>query len=288
MNTSAPRLAWCGLILTAAASSAAAFVVTPTNDAFDLAAALAPAPTGLASVTGQSVDFGGPVAAAQFGTFTDGQDLLGISSGIILSTGNANGLGFGATEQNTSFGRVASTDFTNFAAGTFTPGVSLNDAGRFTVTIDPGLESNFVNFRLGFGTNEVGAQGDYVGLFVNGAYRGFISGSSLDQHHPWGDIPSTAFGLNRVVFPNGLATALPSFLVSIEVPSPGTEFMIDFLIADSGDDTIDSALFLGELTGSVTPLGTVASAIPEPSTFAMLAGLAGLVVAAGRRTRRQV
>lgn len=284
MSSSASRLAWCGVILAAAASPAAAFVVTATNDAFDLGAALAPSPTGLVSVTGQSVDFGGPASPGQFGTFTDGNDLLGFANGIVLSTGNAASLGFGAGTQSTDFGRAAATDFTDFVAGAFASGVALNDVGRFTVSIDPGLAANYVNFRLGFGTNENGLIPDFAGVFVNGTYLGQIGAGALDRNHPWAGTPSTGFGFATVVFPDGTPTAFPSFVVSMEVPEPGQGFTLDFVVADATDGILDTALFLGEMNGSLAPLGTVA-AVPEPSAAAALAGLVGLLAATGRRRR---
>lgn len=265
----APPALLAGL-LTVAAPPAAAFIIDLNADAFDLALALAPTPGVGVTVTGTFVEIG-PSApdTGAIGRFSDGTATLGIDSGIALGTGNLNDLFTGAPPTpGTDFGWSPAADTAALLAQIPGQGAGFTDTARLSLTIDPGLDAVFVNLDLAFGTNEVGLWTDRVGVFVNGGFQGLLLGAPLDQNHPWMGPAGSGYGMNSVLYPDGNPTAAPFVTVAVPVPGAGVAFALDFLIADVGDGDIDSALFLGNLRGSETPLGPVL--VPTPAPLGLL------------------
>jgi len=272
------QAAWCiGAIIAAAAPKATAVTTIATNDAFDLAAAFAPVP-GDATVTGNFVEVSG---ASQTGSFTDGDGSIGFSSGIILSTGDVSGIGIGAGPSlSTGFGGTPSVSTSSLLNQIPGLGSFYSDAARISLTINPGLVSGFVNFSFAYLTSEI-SPADKFGIFMNGAYAGNINGITIDQEHPWISTSVPDLGFTQALYLNGNPLNPLFFILSLEVPSPGVNFDVDFVIADVFGDGVDTAVFLGGFSATETALGVV---IPEPSTSALvaLAGLAWL-----RRRNRQ-
>lgn len=269
---------WCiGAIIAAAAPKAAAVTTVVTNDAFDLAAAFAPIPDD-ATITGNFVEFSN---SSQSGTFTDGDGSIGITSGIILSTGDVTGIGIGAASPlSSAFGGTPSLSTTalldqipNFTS-------TYSDAARLSLTINPGLVSAFVNFSFAYLTSEI-SPSDQFGIFVDGIYMGDLAGSAIDQGHPWLNASVPNLGFDQALYENGNPLSSLFFTISLQVPSPGSTFEVDFVLADGFNDQIDTAIFLGNFSSSTTALGTVA--VPEVST-SLLISLAGFAWI-GRRRR---
>lgn len=279
---------WCGALLACFGTPAAAqLTTTATNNAYDLGAALAPLATGLTSVTGVSVDLGDVSApAGQIGTFTGGFESLGFATGIVLSTGSVAEIFTGALDTSgVDHGRTPTGDTPALLAQVPGGGSGFFDPVRFTVAIDPGFDANFINFDLAFGTNEVGATTDRIGIFVNGLYYGLLAGSPIDQFHPWIEPAGSQFGFGANLYPDGSTVAYPSVKVSLPVLTPAQVVTLDILLADVTDGTVDSALFLGNLTGSEVAKGVVLAPVPIPAALPLLIGALAVTTAFVRRSR---
>lgn len=264
------QAAWCiGAILTAAAPKADAVTTIVTNDASDLAAAFAPVP-GDATVTGNFVEVS--TGADQIGSFTNGGGSIGFGSGIILSTGNVADISVGAGPAlSTGYGGTTSVSTSSLLSQIPSLGANFSDAARISLTINPGLVSSFVNFSFAYLTSEI-SPSDMFGIFVNGVYAGNINGNTIDQGNPWINASSPDLGFTQALYLDGNPVNPLFFTMSIEVPSPGADFDLDFVIADVFGDEVDTAVLLGEFSATTSAAGVV---IPEPSTTALVA-LAGL------------
>lgn len=270
--------AWCiGAIFAAAAPRAAAVTTVVTQDAFDLAAAFAPAP-GDATVVGNFTEFS---STNQMGTFTDGGGSIGFSSGIILSTGNVSQIGIGASGLSTGYSGIPSSSTIALMSQVPGPGSPVSDSARLSITINPGLVSGFINFSFAYMSGEI-APADKFGIFLDGVYTGLIGGDAVDQGNPWIKASAPSLGFDQTLYQDGNPLNPQFFTLSLAVPTSGSAFELDFVIADGFDDGVDTAIFLGDFSATPTALGTVA--IPEMSTSALLA-LAGLAWVR-RRNRR--
>lgn len=244
-------------------SSAWGATAVSTTDAFDLAAALAPSP-GAAVVSGTFVEVSN---ANQIGTFSDGLSTVGFESGVVLSTGDVTAMGFGTAPLSFNYAGTPSSAAVVLLDQVPSMGGTLGDTAWFSLQVTPGIADDYVNFSLGYFTSEI-SPSDRFGMFINGEYYGIVGGAPLDQAHPWLNVAAPEFGYTQALFANGLALN-PQFLtISLAVPSPGTEFTLDFVLADGFDNDTDTAVFIGEFTGSAAPLGFVA--VPEPGSFLLL------------------
>ncbi len=270
------------VILSAAASTAAAVTVTPGGDAFDLASSFAP---GNAAVAGNFTEVSN---VNQVGTFTDGDLTIGIVSGIVLSTGNVSGispLGAFPPYLSTDYGGTPGTTTADLIDRIAAFGTSFADFDtvRFSLTVTPALSDDYVNFRLGYLTSEI-SPADVFGIFVDNVFTGYVAGAAIDQAHPWMQAASSGIGFSQALFWNGLATNPESVLLSLAVPNPGSSFQVDFVLVDAFDGYTDSSVFLGDFSLSSTALGTVA--IPEPGTVGLLTAVSLFLVLFRRRFRR--
>ena len=261
--------------------------VTPTTDAFGLAAALAPSPGSALTVTGRYVEAGVATSGGAIGTFEHGRDTVGFESGIVLSTGDVTQIGLGGPPAGRDFGWRPSTELESLLSQVPGFGGGFGDAVAFGVDVTPGFDVDFLNFDLAFGTNEIGEQTDRVGLFLNGTYYGLLGGAPLDQFHPWMRGAGTNFGFGSLLYPDGDPLAASFLRVSLPILEPASKLLLEFVLADvfglDGSADVDSALFVGNLTASRLPEGVLASPVPAPATGAlMLAGI-GLLAAARRR-----
>lgn len=233
----------------------------------------------------------------QQGFFTGGAASgIGIDSGIILTSGNAN-LAPGPNINDASTG-VTGTGSDADLAGLI-PGFSTND--RNVLEFDFTTTTGNLFFSYVFGSEEynefVNSQfNDVFGFFVDGVNIALIPGTSTPvaiNNVNCGN-PFTGVGPNCALFnnndpTNGIPTAFDVeydgftdvFVASIIGLSAGTH-RLKLAIADAGDAALDSAVFLQAGSFSST------NPVPEPGSVALFGAALAFVAAAVRRRRKMI
>ncbi|TYK64640.1 choice-of-anchor L domain-containing protein [Colwellia echini] len=210
-----------------------------------------------------------------FGTFTGGASAgIGIESGIMLSSGlvtSAVGPN-SSTGTSTSFGTPGDAQLSSFAGNTF-------DAA--TLTFDFVSDGGNIFFNYVFASEEYN---EYVNSNFNDAFAFFLDGSNIAL------IPgtNTPVSINNVNGGNPVGTNASNaqyfnnnnnnlfdieydgftdvFTASFSGLSAGTH-SISLKIADTGDNSLDSTVFIQSNSFSDTQLNP----IPEPATLAVFA-----------------
>ena len=114
---------------------------------------------------------------------------------------------------------------------------------------------------------------DAFGLYVNGFNIASVDGKPVNIDHPdMAPIPGTE--LNAVLAPGDDPLNLFSYVVG----DGAEDNTLIFIIADTGDEILDSTVYLSQLGGTEPPNG-----VPEPS-FILLLG-SGLIGMAGFRRK---
>lgn len=244
------------LVLSLAAGSASALVVTASNDANALANALAGTGVTISNATLSAASNTGA------GTFTGGAGAVGFDKGVLLTTGDVN-CAPGPNNQSACSGSGTTTSL------------------KFDFTSDTGN----VFFKYVFASEEynewVGSQfNDLFQLKLNGAniallpgIGGVVSINNVNNNiNNAYFLDNTALGLD--VQYDGLTTVLvaqASGLVGLNT--------FEFLIKDEGDSSLDSGVFIEAGTFSGT------NPVPEPGSLALFGlGVMGLLA----RKRKQV
>jgi hypothetical protein len=239
-----------------ATSAKAVLIVNPTTDATLLSNTILGS-----GVTASTFAYTG--AATASGTFTGGSSAgIGIDSGIILTSGNAN-LAPGPNNN-------ASAGSSNGAAGNSILGGGTSNAS--TLKFDFTSSSSDLFFNFVFASEEyneyVNTQfNDAFGFFVDGVNIALIPGTSTPIK-----INNVNLGSNSAYYVDnspgsadiqydGFTTVLTASALGL---SAGTH-TIEIAIADVGDSNYDSAVFLQAGTFSSTPTPT--TQVPEPFTI---------------------
>lgn len=199
-----------------------------------------------------------------FGYFTNGSNVIGLNNGIILSTGKANGVGTINNETGMSTGfELPGDDLLESVAGQMT-----NDAAVFEFDFVSNLDS--VNLTLVFASEEYL---EFANSTWNDVFGFFISGGDLSDTVNFalleGNVPITINSINDVnnseyYIDNGdgsdtLQSPYPmqfdGFTIPITVSypiTPGESYHLKLAIADGGDYSIDSDVFIqaGSLSAS--------------------------------------
>ena len=269
-------------------------VVTPSGDAQALAEALLAANSGI--VINNATLTGGSSAA---GTFTGGNGVINIATGVVLTTGDA---GFVVGPNNTP---SSSNDLDGVGGDADLDAIvnpsQTQDATTLLIEFTP--SGNQVQFTYVFGSEEYNeyvdsAFNDVFAFFVNGVNRALIPGTntpvsintvnngfaSAGQLGPGGAECTNcqfyfdnATGLRNTQL-DGFTVPL-SFLASV---NPGQVNTLKLSIADTSDGIYDSAVFLGGGTlqvcgGPGQPPCGGGNGVPEPATLALLGlGAAGM------------
>jgi len=277
--------------------SLAQLVVAPINGTTITATTLANALLGASSgITITNATYTGANGAS--GTFAGGAPIIGIDTGVLLTSGSVNNVVGpnntpGASAQNSLPG---DTDLTALA------GDATFDASVLTITFVP--SGNAIQFSYVFGSEEynefINQFNDVFGFFVNGANRALIPGTST---------PVSINNVNCGVAAPGVAPSGPgtncNLFINNDPPShntqldgftqiltftatvnPGVPNTLKIAIADTGDDALDSAVFLagGSLQvcgGAGQPPCTSAGTLEVPTlgewTLLLLVLLTGIV-----------
>jgi hypothetical protein len=264
------------LVLTLLPAQAFGFTVTPSADANALAGALVGSGITINSVSLVGTD-------TQQGFFTGGLGAgIGIDTGIILTSGSA----AGAATPNDSDGTATNIGSAGSAALDALIPQSTNDAN--ILNIDFTTTTGDIFFQYVFASEEYNefvdsSFNDVFAFFLDGTNIALIPGTSNPvsinnvnnnlnsayyNDNDFGDFGgSTPFAIEY----DGFTTVLTAQQLGLAAG----EHTLSLQIADAGDTTLDSAVFIagGSFSGDDPNLNP----IPEPGSLALLAGGLGLL-----------
>lgn len=270
----------------AVCQSASALVIdSTTTDGTALAGALLGS-----GITVSNVNYVG--AADQSGFFSDGSSVLGIDTGLILTSGSALNAPGPNTEDGsgTAVGGAGDSDLDDLIPQ------GTQDAAVLTFDFESNSGDLFFNYV--FASEEYN---EYVNSGFNDVFAFFVDGTNIATA-PDGQAvsinnvncgnPYSGTGPNCSSYNNNdLSNGGPSFNIaydgftdvftaSILGLSAGMHSM-KIAIADAGDGVLDSAVFLQGGSFSDTPTDVIP--VPEPGSVALLLMGLGGVVASRRR-----
>lgn len=244
------------LVLSLAAGSASALVVTASNDANALANALAG--TGV-TISNATLSAASDTAA---GTFTGGAGAVGFDKGVLLTTGDVN-CAPGPNNQSACSGSGTTTSL------------------KFDFTSDTGN----VFFKYVFASEEYN---EWVGSQFNDLFQLKLNGANIALLPGMGGVVSinnVNNNINNAYFLDNTALGLDvqyDGLTTVLVAQASGLFGLntfEFLIKDEGDSSLDSGVFIEAGTFSGT------NPVPEPGSLALFGlGVMGLLA----RKRKQV
>lgn len=233
------------VVLAHPASAAVATTdLTGAQTASDLANALA---SGGIAVDADSVTYTGDLSAA--GTFSGGSGIIGLDGGVILSSGAiANVIGPNDSPGATSaFGGPGDVDLTALA------GAATADAAVLQFDFVP--TTSQVQFSYVFSSEEYnefvgGGFNDAFGFFVNETNCAVVGDAAVPVAVDTinGGSNSSLFINNDASVVTQLDTEMDGLTVVLTCDAPVTPDVTNHMklaIADSGDSSLDSAVFLG-------------------------------------------
>ncbi len=227
-------------------------------------------------------------ANGQGGTFSgfalsSGSTSLSLADGVLLTSGSAVGaLGPNVNRPDTTSNDQSVIVGTDGAANLDTlVGEQTFDANVLTLTFTTAADTRSIIFDFVFGSEEFP---DFVGGF-NDAFGAYLDGTqiSFDSNNRPITVNNNFFLLNN----SGLTTSDTSVVngttsVDFNIEYDGltphirtqaplntalTTHTLTFAIADTGDDVLDSGIFLSRLQGSTQVVGTPGTDIAKPGTL---------------------
>jgi hypothetical protein len=272
-------------------AGANALTVTETNDPLTLVSALLAGSSGI-TVDGASIGLVG--VATQSGTYsgfsfagnaTAAAPALSLGNGIVMTSGDAT---VPVTNTTDSYSGLTGTG----ASPTISAITSLDsfDQNRLTFSFSAAVGSKSVSASFIFASEEfpefaASQFADGFAFVVDGVnYAKFQDGSPVSLL----SITSNAnlFSNELLPVPYGIEYdgLTPSLTVTGLLDPTRTTHTLEIVIADTGDDIYDSAVFISGLKAGVADGGGITPTIPEPGTWALM--LAGLAAVAGVSRRR--
>ncbi|MFO0592911.1 MAG: choice-of-anchor L domain-containing protein [Polyangiaceae bacterium] len=245
------------LSVTAAAGSASAMNIVPTNDAQALVQALTGQGINVLSVTlSPGVDFSdGQGSSPPTGTYTEGP--LGLPDGILLTSGTARN----AAPPNDQTGITGTSPYGDDALCHQVAGVNTTDASKLTIqfTLDP--DADGIAFDWLFGSEEypeyVGSFNDSVGVFIHsdtGSGFGPQLNIALDQGNNPVTINGPFFSGPTVIIPSAQQPVTeydgttPHLTTTRTLPNgPNVVHEITIVVCDALDHSLDSGVLIGAL-----------------------------------------
>ena len=284
--TNLGRLSVGVCVLLASVSTARAdLIVTPIGGAVTATTLASTLASGSSGLTINSATYTGANIAS--GLFTGEAGILGLTSGILLTSGSVNNV----VGPNNQSGATGANGVAGDAALSALAGQTTFDASILTINFTP--TGNNISFSYVFGSEEypefVNQFNDVFAFFVNGTNFALIPGTNTPV-----SINSINAGVNSGLFVSNTSgvrnTQLDGFttVLSFVAPvTPNVQNTLRLAIADSRDNILDSAVFLQGGTFSVcgTP-GQPAcpgGSVPEPASIGLM--LMGVTAAARRLTR---
>ena len=220
------------------------------------------------------------------GAFSGGTDAIGFESGIILSSGNiANVIGPNTQDGITTVnGTPGDGNLTILI-----PGYTTNDAAvlEFDFSVDPvsggSLEPVTVSFQYVFASDEYNEFvntdfNDVFGFFVDGNNIALIPGTtdpvsinnvnSGNPYDPASTFPTAAYYINNDLQDGGgsINTEMDGLTVVLSAQIsvlPGETHHMKLAVADAGDSSLDSNVFIKAGSFTIEPLDTDEDGIPD-------------------------
>lgn len=283
-------LAFASAALAFSTPAAAAPIITPTLDANTLVNALLGGGGVGIDLSTLTFSFSGHHSGTDMsaGTYMNAAE-YGIAPGILISSGAVNRFG---TQSSVNVGPAA----TPAQEALLQPisGIDVhNDVTQLDIFFDmlPGFNSIYFNvvfqsveFPVYVGSSFV----DAFGLYINDVNIAFVDGDPVNIDHPY-------MG-NDVFFGNGVLGSVPA---QVGNNAGGARFhtfqsavrptgnIARFIIADSGDSSLDSFAFISQLGGSIPPPGDQEPVpVPVPATWGLMGVGFMIVLGTGLRRRR--
>ncbi|MCB0705888.1 MAG: choice-of-anchor L domain-containing protein [Saprospiraceae bacterium] len=208
-----------------------------------------------------------------YGTFTGDNSSLGLDKGIVLSTGRISDISNpGTFFAATSYGTPGDPDLT------YLSGFNTNDA--CIIEVDVFAATDVLSFEYVFGSEEYieyagGSVNDVFGLLLSGP--GIVGDPNLGGQLNLAELPAPGVGevsINNVnnisnwqffrntisgpdVAYDGLTSdylGVKKSLTAESTVTPCNTYHLKFAIADGGDNTFDSGVFISELKGGTPDL----------------------------------